>query len=246
VVDLSSFELPTGELPGETRLRRRTHNITPNASGIREYAPGDSYNRIHWPTTARMGKIMVKEFELDPSSDVWIFLDMHRDVQAGFALESTEEYGVTIAASLAKRFLDANRSVGMVSYGQHHEIIHPDKGTRQLSKMLESLAVIRALGDVPVAEMIVAEGQLFGRNTGLIIITPSTDETWVASLQQLGSRGVKAVVILLEASTFGAAENSLMVVSRLAAGEVPTYLVKQGDSLEQALSTPNAGMGQRR
>ena len=35
-------------------------------------------NRIHWPTTVRMRRLMTKEFELDPTSDVWLFLDMER------------------------------------------------------------------------------------------------------------------------------------------------------------------------
>src|SRR3990172_6705996 len=53
VVDLPHFQAPPANLPGEGRFRKRTHYITPNASGIREYAPGDAFNRIHWRSTAR-------------------------------------------------------------------------------------------------------------------------------------------------------------------------------------------------
>jgi uncharacterized protein (DUF58 family) len=48
--------------------------VTPNASGVREYAPGDAFNRIHWKSTARTGEMMVKTFELDPASDIWIVI----------------------------------------------------------------------------------------------------------------------------------------------------------------------------
>src|SRR5690606_8341758 len=47
--ELPNFYIPPANLPGEGRFRRRTHNVTPNVAGIRPYAPGDSYNRIHWP-----------------------------------------------------------------------------------------------------------------------------------------------------------------------------------------------------
>src|SRR5581483_294384 len=63
VVDLPRFQAPPANLPGEGRFRRRTHYITPNASGVREYHPGDAFNRIHWRTTARTGELMVKTFE---------------------------------------------------------------------------------------------------------------------------------------------------------------------------------------
>src|SRR5690606_33370762 len=103
--------------PGEGRFRKRTHYVTPNASGIREYAPGDSFNRIHWPTVARTNNLMVKLFELDPASDIWIILDLEKKVQVGTGEEGTEEYAVNIAASIARYFLVANRSVGFISFG---------------------------------------------------------------------------------------------------------------------------------
>ena len=83
VVDLPHFQAPPANLPGEGRFRRRTHYVTPNASGVREYAPGDAFNRIHWRRTARTGELMVKTFELDPASDIWVILDLERRVHAG-------------------------------------------------------------------------------------------------------------------------------------------------------------------
>ncbi len=78
---------------------------------------------------------MVREFELDPSADIWIVLDLARDVQAGAGAESTEEYGVTATASLAKLFLGQGRSVGLVS---QQVTLPADRGPRQLERMLEA------------------------------------------------------------------------------------------------------------
>ncbi|HMA34089.1 MAG TPA: DUF58 domain-containing protein, partial [Chloroflexia bacterium] len=79
-VDLAAFGLPTGDLPGGTTVRGRSMSITPNASGLRSYVPGDPTNRIHWGATARHNQLMVKEFELDPTSNIWIILDLDRQV----------------------------------------------------------------------------------------------------------------------------------------------------------------------
>src|SRR5690606_19401244 len=126
VVDLPHFQAPPANLPGEGRFRRRTHYVTPNASGIRQYAPGDAYNRIHWRSTARMGELMVKTFELDPASDIWVILDLERRVNAGRGEESTEEYGVRAAASIARHYLVSNRTVGYMSFGRDLQIIEPE------------------------------------------------------------------------------------------------------------------------
>ena len=53
MVEVKNFPNPQGVLPGGEALRRRTPQITSNAAGVREYAPGDPLNRIHWVSTAR-------------------------------------------------------------------------------------------------------------------------------------------------------------------------------------------------
>ncbi|MFN8533218.1 MAG: DUF58 domain-containing protein [Dehalococcoidia bacterium] len=233
---LPSFALPGGELSGESRIKTRTHAITPNAAGIREYAPGDSFNRIHWASTARTGRIMVKEFELDPSSEVWLVIDMQRDVQVGEGDNSTEETAITIAASIGRRLVETNRSVGVIAYGETHEVVHTDRGDRQLQKLLETLALVHASGRVSLAEVIAAESTRFGRNTTLVVITPSTDEGWVQSLQHQTHRGVRAIAIVLEPVTFGGEGEVIQTLGSLAAADIRSYLVKHGDDLDQALS----------
>lgn len=254
-VDLSAFALPVGELPGGSANQRRTPFITPNASGVREYFAGDAFNRISWTATARAGKLMVKEFELDPTADIWIALDLNAGVQAGarpisafpnfsggevplsFWLDSTEEYGVTIAASIARHFLNQNRNVGIIANAHRHISIPTDRGGRQMLKILEQLAVARADGTTPFGEMLMAEGGQFTRNSTVIAISPSTDEEWVQALIGIVSRRVQAVAITLEPSTFGSAGTSLFIVSGLASVGIPTYLVKYGDDISRALAT---------
>lgn len=235
-VPLHRFSPQPAYLLGEGNVRRKTHNVTPHAAGIRDYAYGDSFNRIHWPSTARTGRLMVKEFEYDPSSDIWIVLDMQEEVQAGFGDESTEEYAVKIAASIAKRFLERVFAVGLVAWGERLHLLRAEKGAGQLSRILESLAVIRAEGQMPVAEIIADEAKRFSRHSTLVVITPSTDDKWVGELHYLKLRRIAVSAVLLEPFTFGGEVSSLPALAALASSNIPTYLVKQGDSLGKALS----------
>lgn len=264
-VDLPGFEPPVGILPGGDAVRRRAQYITTNVAGIRDYAPGDSFNRIHWPSTARLRRVMVKEFELDPLADLWVILDMEGAVQvgevdvegasdtsaglsAGFEVlwrtgykfelaPTTEEYGVTTAASLCRHFIGLSRTVGLITYGAGgRRVIQPDRGERQLNKALELLAIVRASGRVPLEQLLAAEERLFGRNTTVVVVTPSTSEEWVNPLRELGRRGVRPMAVVLDASTFGAAPPSLGVVSTLVANGIPSYIVECGAALDEALS----------
>ncbi len=254
VVDLHEAGIPEGALAGGMALERRTFQATPNVAGVREYTPGDAFNRISWSATARTGRLMIKEFDLDPTADVWIVLDLDRSPHrmatrpvnwvpdergqwpAEAWLDSTEEYAVTVAASLARRFLQEGRNVGLIASGSHLETISADRSDRQLMKMLESLAVVRADGTLSLAELLVAEGRRFGRYDFVMVITPALDERWVAALIEIAQRGVQVAVVLVEPETFAQEPSSLLIVSALAAGGIPAHLVKYGEPIARAFA----------
>ncbi len=265
VVDIPQFSPPTGYLPGGEAVHRRTPYVTASVSGVRDYAPGDSFNRIHWRSSARTGRLISKEFELDPLADVWIFLDMYEDAHAVTPWQeedsveplpwlsrraermelppSTVEYGVTIAASLANLFLQSDREVGFLSYAEAREIVQPDRGERQLSRLLEILAVIQPRGRLPMAQVLASDGATLARHTTLIVITPSTDNRWVTVLRGLRSRGVHGVGVFLAGRTFGPAPDWPPLLADLQASGMPAYLVKNGDDLPTALSQLASGVG---
>jgi uncharacterized protein (DUF58 family) len=254
VIELESVPLPTGLLAGGDALDRRTPFTTPNIAGVRDYSPGDAFNRISWSATARVGRLMVKEFDLDPTADIWLVLDLEGGVhrlatrplnflpnpQGEFPVEawldSTEEYAVTIVASLAAHFLRQRRNVGLIASGTHLEVIAPDRSDRQLVKMLEDLAVVQADGGLSLAEVLVAESRRFSRQDSLIVVTPSTDESWVTTLAELAGRRVRTAAVLVEPETFGPAPSSLMAMSSLVAAGIPTQLVKYGDDIASVLA----------
>ncbi len=254
--EINRFEALSGVLPGGNTANRPTPHTTPNITGLREYVPGDSLNRIHWPSTARQRKLIVKEFDFDPTIDVQIFLDMNvathwvltrsRDgatsaTPASSGLrsnDSTEEYAIAIAATLSRHFLKIGRSVGLIGWGQHRELVAPDRGERQLGKLLESLAVLRAQGQTDFGQLIASEMSRLGSTDTVILITSSTDEGWSAVLPLLLRKNVKVAVVLIEPSTFGGpAASSMFVVGSLAPMNVPTYLIKRGDDLTEALDS---------
>ncbi len=261
--DIHDFALPAAELPGGTSTRRRTHHTTPNVAGAREYAPGDSFNRIHWPSTARQQRLIVKEFELDPTADLWLVLDMQRGVHQSItdrakseehperevrSPESTEEYLVTAAASLANYFvLHQRRNTGLVAYGQYREVIPPEREPRQFYHILESLAVLRAQGRTPLAQVLAAEANRFGLQTSLVILTPSTDAEWVRTgLRDLLYSGIYATVILVDGASFGGWYDLSGVKAELTAHNVPYYVLAQGRPIGATLSGPAGALEQWR
>ncbi len=116
VARLPHFELPHGNAGGVDRRRRPLPGTVPSAS-ITDYRPGDSLRHIHWRTTAHRGRLTVKELEIEPSGDVWIVLDLNREVHRGTGRAGTLEYAIIVAASLAAELLSGSerRAVGLLA-----------------------------------------------------------------------------------------------------------------------------------
>ncbi len=241
-VPLPHFNLAPGELAGEERLQRRAPQVTPNAATVREYLHGDSFNRVHWPTTARVGELMVKEFELDSASNLWVVLDLQRDVHSGAPPENTEEYAVTVAASLARKYLDMNRSVGFIAYGQEAQVVKPERGAGQFQLITRALAEAKAQGEIPLHAVLTREGQSFGLHSAVVVITPSTLSDWGRLVGGLARRGVKAAAVVIDVNSFGRRDITVPgVVAQLTGAGVAAYLVRQGENLSEALRPVGLG-----
>jgi uncharacterized protein (DUF58 family) len=259
---LTDFALPVGLMPGGEALRRRTHFITPNASTVRDYVPGDSISRMHWRSTARLGRLIVKEFELDPLTDIWVFLDAERGAHAyleedrpeddlarsfwalpsQFELPlSTEEYCVSATATLIRHFVRLGRSVGFAAYGQTREVVQADRGERQLSKLLETLAVLRAEGGFRFDQLLAVEGEQLARGTTILAITASPDRRWPIVAESLHRRGLRLVAVVVDPAGFDGIRGMAFCVDLLRGAGIPTYVVQRGDDIARALS-PGAAL----
>ena len=218
IVHLPHLHLPRGAATGTGRTSRRALEVTPNAAGVRDYAPGDALSRVHWRSTARLDVLMVKTFDLEPSGDLWIVLDLDAAVQAGQGEESTEEVAVILAASLSNRYLEANRAVGLVAFGTRPSegggppqplptLVPPQKGRAQQWRILQALATVRAGGQWPLARVLAETDRNLGRGMTLVLITPSCDPAWVAGLLGPMRRGIAPAVLLLDPNSFGGVGN---------------------------------------
>ena len=235
VLPINNFVLFTGGLPGRGRSSRRAMHSTTNASNIRDYTVGDALNRIHWRSTAHYSKLMVKEFDLDPAMDGWIFLDLNENVQAGEGEDSTVEYGVTIAATIATYLLRQDLSLGMIVNGAQRELLSLDRGERQIERVLEMLAVVQSGLGPDLKEALSLDAYYFGRNTVAIVITPSNSRDWHDSLRHLQRRGVQVAVVGLDADSFEDRPVDEDTLALLEGAGIPVLRVKCKVSLTEAL-----------
>ena len=226
-------------LPSDSRVTRRSDHITPETSNVREYAHGDSFRQIHWPYTARMNRLMVKEFDMGLSAEAWVLLDLQRGSHLGDdPVDNTEELCVTVAASIINRLTELSVPVGLAASGNQNYLLRPDSSPSQLGRLMEALAEVRATGNVPLERFIYDLRPHLSRFNTLTLITPTRRTEWIPALSSLRRQGVNVSVVYISPQGFGAPQDFQTPLEFLFLNEIPVYRVERGQSLNEALVQP--------
>jgi uncharacterized protein (DUF58 family) len=206
-----TFEI--AQIPESGRGNRYNigHSARPRAGngldffGTREYRPGDSLRHIHWPSTARRGKLIIREFEETVASNVAIFLDLNRYSLKGLGRQSTLEYAVKIAASLASYYARSASQIQLFAYGKDFLHIPPASGEEHLAAILHALTFLKPNGEVPY-EFLLRSGaeKLFPGSTAVFIFsTVKVDlSEYIDILTLYRAKGITVLAVLIDDDTF--------------------------------------------
>jgi uncharacterized protein (DUF58 family) len=182
---------------------------------------------------------MVKEFDMGLSAETWVLLDMYRTSHVSVDIvDNTEELAVTAAASLFNHLVDLSMPVGLAANGQQIYLHRPDSSPGQLGRLMENLATVQALGNLTLERFIYDLRPHLTRFNTLIVITPSRQTEWVTALRTLRRQGVSVSAIYINPAEFGASAAMGSPLDSLFSSEIPTYQVKRGQSINEALRAP--------
>ena len=104
--DATGFQL---DVEGVSTGRLSSSDVSFHA--LRDYEPGDDRRAVHWQSTARLGKLIVRQYEETHRSHHVIVLDTSRDVWDHDSFETA----VSVAASLALASLRESRPVSVTT-----------------------------------------------------------------------------------------------------------------------------------
>lgn len=241
ILDLPFFRALPRQESGASPRHWLASEFGPNAARVREYTSGDSLRNIHWRTTAHTGTLMVKEFEPDRTNyafkNIWIVPDMHQASQLGEGEETTEEYGITIAASLTQKYIDSGKRVGLIASGDQSYLFPPEAGGQHLQHILQALAVMKATGKVPLDTLLASQIERFDAGSAVIVITSSDNLGVTQSLRHVIDRGVIVIAILLDSLSFGGRTSAANTARSLISNGLHVYVIRRGLGIARALDS---------
>jgi len=235
LVVLDGLFCDAGVVGGDGRrlLLRRSAGF--DFHSVREYEQGESLRRVHWPTSARRGQLMVKELEDTSHDGVVVVLDCEATGAVGAPPDSSFDAAVRAAGSILQAHATRGRVATLVSTGTGCGPVQVRTAHAELGGALTSLAA--AVADAPY-DLVRALRELPARGGGgeLTIVTATRDPAAFAGVLAVAARRPVSLVWVDAASYAGRPTRAEPGVLRLAAHGIPTAVVRHGDDLTAALS----------
>src|SRR5687768_18377282 len=110
---------------------------------------------------------------------------------------------------------------------------------------MEQLAVTSADGRVPLHRVMADVNATLGKGLSVVVITPSTDPTWLNSLALVRQRASAASVILLDGASFGDAPPATGLAAQLATAGLVVHVVQTGQEFRSISVVKNDWEQQR-
>jgi uncharacterized protein (DUF58 family) len=193
---LKTMNLQNNSIQGESIVKRWIYKDPLYVKGIREYNIEDRMKDIHWKSSLRMNKLMVKDYDHTSEREMVMIVN----VQAGKPYwrsidgESVER-GVELAASLAQQAISDGVPTGLwtnaqvLNYkGDFKSEVSPSLNS--FKSIMELCARIDSVCRIELAEYINRKAKHFNKNTIYVLITSFLDDETMGSIRTLRRRGL--------------------------------------------------------
>jgi uncharacterized protein (DUF58 family) len=192
---------------------------------VRDYQQGESLRRVHWRSTAKRARLMIKELEDAPRDEVAVLLDARMGTPGPLF-----DLLVRAAGSILFAHATRNRRAVLVVNGESQDSVRTSASEGDRRRALEVLAGAEPDGTRPAETVLTDESGPVLAALELVVVTTMPTAPLVERLVQ--RRIAHRQVSLVYAGGSGTREPALL---RLQAAGVPVAVVREGESLTVSL-----------
>jgi uncharacterized protein (DUF58 family) len=238
LTELRSLFSDAGRFGADGRRLLLRRSVGFDFHSVREYEQGESLRRVHWPTTAKRGQLMVKELEDSPRDAMVVLLDCDPCGAAGTAPRSSFDQAVRAAGSILEAYARRGRDVTLVTTGTVQAVVRVRALDPDRRAALDALA--GAEPDAPHAlGHTLRHGLPVGlRNGELAVVTANVDGHAVDAMLGAAQRRLVSVAWIDAPSFAGKPTRAAPGLLRLAGLGIPVAVVRAGVDLSLALDLP--------
>jgi uncharacterized protein (DUF58 family) len=234
-LDSLFFDGGAGPEHGRRLLLRRPVGF--ELHSVRDYQQGESLRRVHWPSTARRGALMVKELEDSPRDEVAVLLDGDATAVVGSPPDSSFDAAVRAAGSILLAQMRRGRRCVLALNTAGRELQAVSSDGAEWQRALELLAAAEPDAHRPAAALLESGSSVAARALELVVVTSRIEPALVNRLLERALTRRAVALVHVEAGSFaGRSRRPEPALLRLRAAGVPIAVVRRGDDLATSLA----------
>lgn len=193
------FPLAPPPMPGQSQYQRGGVALAAGVGeseefvALRDYRRGDSLRRVHWRTTARLGRPIVKEYQDEHFIRHALVLDTFCEA----ADDARFEEAVAVAASFACTVPDQDSLLDLLFVGPHTVCVTTGRGVGHEQQMLEVLAAVKPCRESKLEALRSLVMQHHEALSGCVLVFLDWDEPRRQVVRQLRMVRVPTLVMVI-------------------------------------------------
>ena len=228
------FDGGTGPEHGRRLLLRRPVGF--ELHSVRDHQQGESLRRVHWPSTARRGALMVKELEDSPRDEVAVLLDGDPAALEGSPPNSSFDVAVRVAGSILLAQVRRGRRSVLVLNTAGREVQAVSSDGPEWQRALELLAAAEPDARGPAAALLQSADGTAARSLELVVVTSRIEPSLVNRLLERALTRRPVALVHVEPGSFaGRPRRPDPDLLRLQAAGVPIAVVRRDEDIAVAL-----------
>jgi uncharacterized protein (DUF58 family) len=168
-------KLKRGGVPGTQlteQLGRHVQRVEGDFYGLRDWRAGDSRRWIHWRTTARMGELMVRQFERHRIPDFVLLIEVWQPPHPTVEQIENVELAVSLAATLITEACQrGGRQVLLAIAGAEDHVVHGSSGGVILRRALNALTEIQPTSEDRMLSLLARLGPSLSSGAHALLVT---------------------------------------------------------------------------
>ncbi len=179
--------------PGGTHINSRFGSSNEFLS-TREYRQGDRVRDIHWNSSARLGKLIVKEHTDEYFVRVGLFLDTEL---TRFEKHLCFEGRISLCAGLAEDFFNKNYLVDLYLSEIHSPVVQVGGRRDQFSHLLEILSAIEGQDHVDFSYAVAKIKEQAHQMSGLVLFIKDWDDRRAVFVQTIKELNIPTKILII-------------------------------------------------
>lgn len=196
-------------LPVNSRFQREGTSMVSHVGeslefhACRDFRTGDNAKHIHWPTTARKGELIVREFQEEHLCRIALIVDTYIPSHSHFFKFKPKKYfpdfeaALSLTAALSHNLAHGDYIVDIFAAGPNVYHFKGGRSLAQLDQILDILACIEPNRNNPISELEATVAEEIAGIGSVMLLLLKWDKARRKLVEQLQSYGIATKIIFI-------------------------------------------------